>query len=216
MTQIKICGITRSETLTTLAKAGVEYAGFVCVENSSRFLPPDRAVHLASQTPPTMKQVALFSNATDEWLDSYLIKMQPDFLQLHGGETPARVSEIRARYRKPIIKAFALSTADDLSIFSQYEKICDWLLFDAKPANNGQPSGGSGTSFDWRLLAGKRFSRPWMLAGGLNTENIRHALDILKPDAVDVSSGVEISAGHKDNQKIEEFVNSVRDHDKDN
>lgn len=211
MTEIKICGITEIDTLATLAETAVHFAGFVCVPRSSRFLPVEKAAHLAARTSPAIKRVALFADAADDTIDAYLAKMPVEFLQLHGKETPARASEIHARFKKPIIKAIALSTADDLKQIKEYENICNWLLFDAK-AGDGMQSGGAGQSFDWNLLAGKKFARPWMLAGGLNSENITQALGKLSPDAVDVSSGVEISLGQKDNDKIRKFVTAVKSH----
>ena len=196
-----------------MSESGVNFAGFVCVPRSSRFLPVEKAAHLANQTPPSIKRVALFADATDDTIAAYLEKMPVEFLQLHGPETPARASAIRARFNKPIIKALALSTEDDLQQISAYENICDWFLFDAKSPDGAQ-SGGMGQSFDWNLLVGKKFVRPWMLAGGLTPENIGLALDKLSPDAVDVSSGVEATPAQKDITKIKNFVAAVRSHRK--
>lgn len=107
----------------------------------------------------------------------------------------------------PIIKAIPVSFAEDLKGASAYEQVSDWLLFDTKA--EGQ-SGGTGQVFDWTLLKGKQFQCPWMLSGGLNTQNIHEALSTLKPDAVDVSSGVEESRGVKSPQKITEFIKAVK------
>lgn len=134
--------------------------------------------------------------------------MPLDMIQLHGNESPARVAEIRARCAMPVMKAIRIANPDDLAPVPAYEDVADWLLFDTK--TEGPLTGGTGHAFDWNILKGRRFKKPWMLGGGLNAGNVGEALSLLKPDAVDVSSGVESARGVKDAAKIREFIMAVR------
>jgi phosphoribosylanthranilate isomerase len=153
---------------------------------------------------------ALLVDANDETIAAAIAASQPDFLQLHGHETPARVAAIRSQFGKPVIKALAIADAADLAEASEYEKAADMLLFDAKaPANAARP-GGHGAAFDWQLLRGRSFSRPWLLGGGLNAENVARAVQTSGAPGVDVSSGVETSPGVKSADMIGAFVATVR------
>ena len=128
-------------------------------------------------------------------------------LQLHGDESPKRVSDIAGLSALPVIKAIGLRTAADLDNISDYAAAADWLLFDNKsPA----APGGTGQRFDWNLLQGLHFDRPWMLAGGLTCGNVSAACARLSPDAVDVSSGVESAPGVKDPAKIKAFIAAAK------
>jgi phosphoribosylanthranilate isomerase len=210
MTSIKICGIKTPDILSAVAQAGGRFAGFVFVPQSPRFVHPEQARLLARQLPTGLRSVGLFQNPSDEDLANILGTVPLDFIQLHGNESPERVQSIASRFHLPIIKAFALSHAEDIKQIVPYLSVIDWILFDAKAPATSDISGGNGVAFDWTILKDKKFAKPWMLSGGLTTENIADALSILTPDAVDVSSGVESSRGIKDAQKIYDFCTAVK------
>ncbi len=206
---VKICGLRDPENLCAAVEAGARFVGFVFYEPSPRHVRPDVAQKLAQMVPTGVRSVGLFVNPDDAYLNAILGGIQLDMIQLHGDESPARAAEIRARYGCEVMKAIRVSSSEDLAGIEDYEAVCDWLLFDAQPAECGQ-YGGAGEVFDWDILAGRRFSKPWMLAGGLTVDNVGDALARLSPDAVDVSSGVERARGEKDAEKIAAFIDAVR------
>ncbi|MEK7801249.1 MAG: phosphoribosylanthranilate isomerase [Pseudomonadota bacterium] len=210
MTQVKICGVKTPEAISAAASAGARFIGFVFAPRSPRLLAAEQAAILVRGVPTGVKIVGLFVNPTDEDLAFIWGRVPIDMIQLHGDETPARVLDIKARLGVPIIKAIPVASPHDLDSVPSYEQVADWLLFDAKAAPSKQAEGGNGLAFDWGLLAGQKFQKPWMLAGGLHPENIITALSILNPDAVDVSSGVESSVGIKDPAKIKAFISLVK------
>lgn len=210
MTSIKICGIKTPEILSVAASAGARFAGFVFVPQSPRYIHPEQARLLSRQLPTGLRSVGLFVDPSDEDLAHILGAVSLDFIQLHGDENPARVQAIKSRFNIPVIKAFAISAADDLDQVAAYIPVIDWILFDAKAPASSNIAGGNGVAFDWTILKDKKFSKPWMLSGGLTPENVADALNILNPDAVDVSSGVESSRGVKDAQKVRDFIAAVK------
>ena len=208
MTLIKICGIRTPEALSAACDVGADFVGFVFYPNSSRYIHPAAARDLVKLVPASVKSVGLFVNPTDRDLETILGQVPLDMVQLHGDETPRRVAEIRVSSELPVIKALPVFNKDDIEKAGHYEDIADWLLFDAKAAP-GQ-YGGTGKTFDWTLLKGHRFKKPWMLSGGLDAGNVAEALRILSPNAVDVSSGVESTPGIKDPLKIKAFIEAVK------
>lgn len=210
MTSIKICGIKTPEILSVAASAGARFAGFVFVPQSPRYIHPEQARLLSRQLPTGLRSVGLFVDPSDEDLVHILGAVSLDFIQLHGDESPARVQAIKSRFNIPVIKAFAISAADDLDQVAAYTPVIDWILFDAKAPASSNIAGGNGVAFDWAILKDKNFAKPWMLSGGLTPENVADALSILNPDAVDVSSGVESSRGVKDAQKVRDFIAAVK------
>lgn len=209
MTQIKICGIKTMDILNTAISSGARFIGFVFYPPSPRHVNIDTAKELALMLPTGTRAVGLFVDPTDEQLDSVTGRVQLDMLQLHGSETPERIQQIKDKYALPIIKAIPVRTAEDIEQARRFEDIVDWLLFDAKPETSDLP-GGTGKSFDWTLLKNKEFSKPWMLSGGLDPDNVSEALKTLSPKAVDVSSGVESARGVKDAGKIKTFIKAVQ------
>ncbi|MCM2342939.1 MAG: phosphoribosylanthranilate isomerase [Alphaproteobacteria bacterium] len=211
MTAIKICGITSNEALISAGQLALDYAGFMMWPRSPRALSLDQAAFLSVAAPAELQIVGVFVNPSNEELEAALSAASFDLIQLHGDEDPRRVAEIRSRFKVPVIKALRIATAEDLEPLASFEQVADLLLFDTKvdPKISVLP-GGTGLSFDWQILAGRKFKRPWMLSGGLNADNVGRALSILKPDAVDVSSGVEDRPGVKNITKIKEFVQAVR------
>lgn len=207
-THTKICGIKTPEALTAATSNGARFIGFVFYPPSPRHIEVNIAQDLAYQLPTGVRGVGLFVDPTDEQLETVLSRVQLDMIQLHGSESPDRVAQIKEKHVMPIIKAFPVRTAADIDRAENYDQVADWLLFDAKPPNADLP-GGTGHSFDWTLLQGKSFSKPWMLSGGLTIENVGDALKDLRPNAVDVSSGVEAVRGEKDAAKIKAFLAAV-------
>lgn len=209
MTDVKICGIRKPDHLDLCHKHGARYAGFVFFEKSPRFIDPELARILSRSAPTGLKLVGLFVNPDDTFLERVLSAVPLDMVQLHGSEPPVRVQDIRSRTLLPVMKALPVATGNDLLAVPAYEAVADWLLFDAKaPATSSLP-GGNGVSFDWSLLKGRRFHKPWMLSGGLHSGNVGDALSMLTPQAFDVSSGVESAPGEKDPLKIAEFLQTV-------
>ena len=204
--RFKICGLTRAEDIRAVADAGAHYAGFVFFEKSPRHLTLSQAKLLASETPVGLCKVALTVNADDAFLDALVAEVPLDMLQLHGAEPPERVLELKARYGLPIMKAIGIADAEDLAALDRYAGVVDQLLVDAKPPRGGDLPGGNGLAFDWRLLEGRRWPVPWMLAGGLHPGNVAEAVARTGARQVDLSSGVEAAPGLKDAAKIQEFA----------
>ncbi|WP_134726595.1 phosphoribosylanthranilate isomerase [Paracoccus luteus] len=203
---VKICGLTRPDHLAVAAEAGARYAGFVFFPRSSRHLGIADAAALAALAPVGMARVGLFVNPDDATLDATLAQVPLDIVQLHGAETPARVAEVKARTGLPVMKAVGIAGPADLDALWDYALAADLLLVDAKPAPGADLPGGNGLAFDWRLLAGRRMLKPWMLAGGLTPGNVAEAIRLTGAPAVDVSSGVESAPGVKDPGLIRAFV----------
>jgi phosphoribosylanthranilate isomerase len=154
-------------------------------------------------------KVALTVDATDADLDAILDQVPIDMLQLHGHEAPDRVAEVRARYGLPVMKAVGVATAGDLADLDAYARVADQILVDAKPVPGAVLPGGNGVAFDWRLIAGRRWPVPWMLAGGLTPENVAEAVRLTGARQVDVSSGVESAPGVKDPARIAAFLRAA-------
>lgn len=203
---VKICGLSQPDSLRTALDAGARYVGFVFFEKSPRNISIDAARALALSVPAGVCKVALVVNATDSELDAITGDVPLDMLQLHGNETPARVSEIKERYGLPVMKVVGVADAGDLAALDAYARVCDQILVDAKPPKEAELPGGNGLSFDWRLIAGRRWAVPWMLAGGLTAENVAEATRLTGATQVDVSSGVENAPGIKDGTKIAAFI----------
>lgn len=207
MTLVKICGIKDPENMTAAIEAGANFIGFVFYEPSPRYIEPDIAKTLSQQLPTGVKAVGLFVNPTDEYLEEITGFVPLDIIQLHGDESPQRVNAIREKFAMPVMKAIRVASAEDLSDLAEFEKAADWILFDAKSQSE---YGGTGHAFDWGILKDMQLSKPWMLGGGLNAGNVKDALSILSPTAVDVSSGVEITRGQKDVRKIKDFIRAIK------
>ncbi|WP_417597554.1 phosphoribosylanthranilate isomerase [Pararhodobacter oceanensis] len=204
--QVKICGLTKPQDMEAVAAAGASYAGLNFFPKSPRYVSGALAREISLAAPVGLARVGLFVNADDAQLDAVLAEVPLDFLQLHGAETPERIEEIRARYGLPLIKAVGVADAEDVSKLSDYARHADMLLVDAKPPKNAELPGGNGLTFDWRLIAGRRWSVPWMLAGGLTPDNVAQAVKLTGARMVDVASGVESAPGVKDAALIARFT----------
>jgi phosphoribosylanthranilate isomerase len=161
---------------------------------------------MAKIVPEGICKTALVVNPSDLDLDTLLDKVPIDMIQLHGHESVDRVSEVKDRFGLPVMKAVGISDSSDLIYLDEYSRIADQILVDAKPSRNSVLPGGNGLSFDWRLLAGRRWATPWMLAGGLNPNNLLKAAELTGAKQFDVSSGVEASSGVKDIKLISDFI----------
>ena len=203
---VKICGLTEPAGLHAAVAAGASFTGFVFFPRSPRHLSLDLAGTLARSVPAGVARVGLFVGPDDNLLQDTLASVPLDIIQLHGDETPARVAQIRSLTGLPVMKAIGVAEAADLDAIWDYGLVADMLLIDAKPPKGADLPGGNGLAFDWRLLAGRRFLKPWFLAGGLTPENVAEAIRLTRPDAVDVSSGVESQPGQKDPDLIRAFV----------
>ena len=208
--EVKICGLSSAPTLQSALDAGADLVGFVFFAPSPRNLDLEPARRLAAQARGRAEIVALTVDAADEALDGIVAAMAPDWLQLHGRETPARVGAVKARTGRRVIKAVGVSEPADVAAASSYAGIADRVLFDAKPPKEAVLPGGNGRPFDWRMLRGLDLAVPFMLSGGLTLGNVGDALRITGASAVDVSSGVEREPGVKDPGRIRAFIDTVR------
>ena len=207
---VKICGLSRPEDVSAAAEAGAQYIGFVFFEKSPRNVSPETARALALGTPPGVAKVALTVNADDAFLDALVKTVPLDMLQLHGSESPARVAEVKARYGLPVMKAVGIAGAGDLPQLDAYARVADQILVDTKAPKGADRPGGNGATFDWSLIAGRRWPVPWMLAGGLTPENVAQAVAATGARQIDLSSAVETAPGRKDGRLIREFMSAVR------
>lgn len=203
---VKICGLSQPEHVAVAVEAGARYLGFVFFPKSPRNVSIETATALALEVPPGVAKVALVVNAGNDLLDDIAARVPLDMWQLHGQETPARVAEVRARYGLPVMKAVGISSADDLAGLAAQAEVADQILVDAKPPRDAEVPGGQGVAFDWRLIAGRNWAKPWMLAGGLTAQNVKLAIGLTGARQVDVSSGVEVAPGQKDSDLIRAFI----------
>ncbi len=208
---VKICGLTAPDHVRAAADAGARYLGFNFFPKSPRYVSPKQAAELTALVPVGVAKVALVVNASDAELDSITEAAPFDMLQLHGSESVDRVREIKARYGLPVIKVIGVADAEDLTAIDEFSEVADQLLIDAKPPKNAVLPGGNGLAFDWRLLAGRKYWRkPWMLAGGLNPDNVAEAIRMTGACQVDVASGVESAPGVKDPALISAFIKAAQ------
>ncbi|RAK57097.1 phosphoribosylanthranilate isomerase [Phenylobacterium deserti] len=207
----KICGVSTPEAVRAALEGQASFLGFVFFPKSPRNLAPEAAARLAEPARGRgAKIVALAVDPNDALVDDIARILRPDLIQLHGHETPSRTREIAARAGVGIIKALPVSEASDLAAAADYEPVVEHLMFDAKPPKDAALPGGAGRAFDWSLVAGRRFARPWFLAGGLDPWNLAEAVRLSGAPMVDVSSGVERGPGLKDPSLISAFLDAAR------
>jgi phosphoribosylanthranilate isomerase len=208
--EVKICGINDEDSMDAAIEAGADYVGLVFYPPSPRAVTADLAAELVEFAPGDVSKVGLFVDPDDATLERVLTRVRLDLLQLHGNETPERIEAIRLEYGLPVMKVISVATALDLAAAEPFLAVTDRLLFDAKPPKGATLPGGNAVSFDWAILAGRKWGVPWMLAGGLTPANVAEAIRISGATAVDVSSGVESAPGVKDAAKIRAFVAAAR------
>ena len=208
-TSVKICGLSTPETMEAALMAGADMVGLVFFEKSPRHVTLAMAKELAARAQHRAEVVALTVDADDAALEAIVRAVEPDYLQLHGRETPERVAQIQAKFGVSAIKALGVSEAADFALAEAY-KSADALLIDAKPPKGSVLPGGNGVAFDWRLARGFSPRKPWMLSGGLDAANVAQAIRESLARSVDVSSGVESAPGVKDPAKIAAFLDAAR------
>jgi phosphoribosylanthranilate isomerase len=207
----KICGLSSDAAVAAAVSGGAAYLGFVFYPLSPRAVTPEQAARLCHAVPAGIARVGLFVDAGDEIIAAVLAAAPIDILQFHGKEAPERVVEAKARFGRKVMKAVAIAGIDHVCGARQYEEVADLLLFDAKPPRRADAlPGGNGLAFDWELIAGRTWRRPWMLSGGLTAELLPEAVRMSGAAMVDVSSGVETRPGEKDPDKIRAFLAAAR------
>ena len=202
--EIKICGINTKES--AVASHGAKYIGFVFCEDSPRFIQPDVVKRIIPYLSKGQKKVGLFVNEKIDLIKKITLDLELDMIQLHGNENESFIRKLKLLTNRKIIKAIPIKTVEDIKISEEFKNFCDMILFDTKTNNQ---FGGTGTSFDWELLKNFKTPKKWMLAGGLNINNIKEALKAAKPDIIDISSGVEKERGMKCEEKIRNFIKYV-------
>lgn len=204
--RIKMCGLTRLGDVDAAAEAGAAYIGLNFFARSPRFLDIEAMRSIAQAVPEGIAKVALVVDEGDAALDALCARVPLDMLQLHGSETPERVAEVKARHGLPVMKVLGISDAGDLPAIDTYSAVADQLLVDAKPPKGATRPGGNAVTFDWSLIAGRRWGVPWMLAGGLTPDNVGAAVRATGARQVDVASGIESAPGIKDAGLMRAFV----------
>ena len=210
MAQAKICGLSTPETVAAALAGGAAYLGFMFFEKSPRHIEPELAGRLAAPARGPAKVVAVVVDPDDAALDRIVAQLRPDLIQLHGKETPQRAAAIAQRTGAGVIKVLPVSDASDIDAAAAYEGAADHLMFETRPPKDADRPGGLGVTFDWSLLQGRRFARPWFLAGGLDPWNAAEAVSQSGAPILDVSSGVERGPGVKDPALISAFLEAVR------
>ena len=206
--EIKICGINDEYCMATALECEVEYIGLVFFKNSPRNVSIDFSKELLKNRNKYSKIVALTVNPDDNLISKIILNIQPDFIQLHGSETPDRCKEIKNEFNIPIIKGIGVKTREDLiNSTKKFENYSDILLLDAPSMTL---PGGNGSKFNWNILKDYDYKKTWMLAGGLQSNNVQEAIKITNPPAIDISSGVEVEKGIKSPKLIKDFVNICR------
>ena len=207
MAEVKICGLSTSETMAAALDAGADFVGLMFFSKSPRNVKLAQAAALARQAEGKAKVVTVTVNADDTLLASIAAEVRPDFIQAHGEETPERLAEIRNLTGIEAYKVLKVRSAHHVAQALSYTA-APFVMFDAMPPEGATLPGGNGLAFDWQIL--KAAPRPFMLAGGLNAENVAEAIKVTGADMVDVSSGVEMAPGVKDPQKIAKFIEAAK------
>lgn len=206
---IKICGIKTFAMLDTAIAAGADMIGFMHFARSPRHVPIDMLAELISAARGQVESCVVLVNPDNSSV-AEVAALGPDWIQLHGPETPHRVETIRTDSGVEIMKALPIGTAEDVAQVSAFTDAADRILLDAKPPKGADRPGGLGESFDWSLLKALDPSVPFMLSGGLTPDNVAEAIKIVSPFGIDVSSGVERAPGEKDKRLIEAFIRNAR------
>jgi phosphoribosylanthranilate isomerase len=207
---VKICGLSTRETLDAALEAGADMVGFVFFPPSPRHLVLERARELGKQVRRRAAKVALTVDADDATFAGIVEALEPDVLQLHGHETPARILEIKRTFGRAVMKVLPVERASDLASLGDYAAVADRILFDARAPKGATRPGGLGAVFDWQLLKDLDLRLPFMVSGGLHAGNVAEAVRITGAGGVDVSSGVERAPGVKDIDMIRNFIRAAR------
>jgi phosphoribosylanthranilate isomerase len=206
---VKICGIKTHELLDATIAAGADMVGFMHFPRSPRHVSIDELGGLISAARGRIQSCVVLVNPDNSSV-AEVAALGPDWIQLHGPETPHRVEAIRAEAGVEIIKALPIGSADDIARVAEFAAVADRILLDAKPPKGADRPGGLGESFDWALLEALDPSIPFMLSGGLTPENVANAIRQVKPSGIDASSGLETAPGVKNKKLIEAFIRNAR------
>jgi phosphoribosylanthranilate isomerase len=206
---IKICGVTTPAAIDAAVAAGADYVGLNFHPPSPRFLPPSGAAALAARVQGRAITVGVFVDADDATITDAILSGRLDAIQLHGGETPGRAAQVKARFGLPVWKVLPVAMEDDIAKAAAYRDVADFILFDARTPEGAMP-GGMGLTFDWSLLGAYRGPLPWGLAGGLTPRNVADAVRTTGAPMLDTSSGVESAPGVKDVDLIAAFCQAAR------
>lgn len=205
----KICGLKTPNAVDAAIGGGASHVGFVFYPPSPRHIAPAEAGRLIARLPGHVTPVALVVDADDDTIAEILAAAPVRLLQAHGHESAQRVAGLKSRFGLPVMKAVGIAGPEDIARAQGFQGVADLLLLDAKPPKKGLP-GGNGLAFDWQLVAGATWTRPWFLAGGLTPGTVAEAVRVSGATAVDVSSGVERAPGDKDVALIAEFLAALR------
>lgn len=208
---VKICGLSTPETLDAALGAGTDMVGFVFFEASPRHVTLDRARELGRQVAGRALKVALSVDADDAALANIVETLRPDWLQLHGQESVARVRDVKQKFGLPVMKVIGVKTEEDLVPVPGFDAAADRIMFDARPPKDATRPGGLGVPFDWHVLDTIAGNRSFLLSGGLSAQNVADAIHVARPGGVDVSSGVESAPGVKDPDMIRAFIHAARE-----
>ena len=208
-TKVKICGLSRPDDVAFAVDAGADYVGFVFFPKSPRHVSTEGFQELAGAG-GAATTVALLVNPKDREIEAVLEQAAFGMIQLHGTESPERVRDVRERFAVRVMKAVGVRDRRDLDSIEDHSDAADQLLIDAKAAPDAALPGGAGIRFDWSLIRDRNWSRPWMLAGGLDSGNVADAIRETGAGQVDVSTGVESAPGRKDKTRIKRFIDAAK------
>jgi len=206
----KICGLKTSDAADAAVRHGARFVGFNFFPNSPRYIGFDAVRSLAARVPERIGKVGVFVDPDDQMISQAIDAAGLSMVQLHGSEDPKRAADIRERFAVDVMKVIRVAGPDDLADVPAFEPVADWLMFDSKPPKGATRPGGNAVAFDWRILAGKTWQRPWMLSGGLDASNVAEAVRLTGARSVDVSSGVETAPGVKDPRIIRTFLETLK------
>ena len=206
--KVKICGVRTPAIVETASEAGADFIGLVLFAKSPRHVELEEARVLAAVARGKIGTVAVLVDPDDALVDGVLERVRPDFLQLHGSETPERVTAIRTRAGLPVMKAIAVAEACDVADAGKYAASADFILFDAKASPDALLPGGNGVPFNWDALKG--IKPPFALSGGLTPDTVGEAIRLTGASLVDVSSGVERAPGEKDAELVRRFIRAAK------
>ena len=210
--KIKICGIGTEEALAAVIEGGADYFGLVFYEASPRNVCSSAARGLVAMARGTAASVALFVDPAPDEVARVVDDISPDYIQLHGHESPEFVAQIKYLTGRPVIKAISVGRSRDAAGGDAYAGIADILLYDAKPqtGDDYMLPGGNGVPFDWQFIESINDRGQFMLSGGLSPDNVAEAIALTRAPIVDVSSGVESARGEKDPDLIRRFIETAK------
>ncbi|WP_420434677.1 phosphoribosylanthranilate isomerase [Hyphobacterium sp.] len=209
MTDIKFCGLRTQDDVLQAARLGARWAGFVHFAPSPRHIEPDHAAEFFRAAKGNLESVSVTVNADLALLEEIARSLAPDWIQLHGNETPEQVIAARGFARNGIIKALPVAEAADLEAAAAFDGVADMILFDARPPAGADRPGGWGEKYDYALLKQLNIDTPWLLSGGLTADNVRAAVAVSGAFAVDVSSGIERAPGDKSENRMKAFTDAL-------